>query len=371
MPRPRKQHLKPRPDGRYACRYKSLWFYGKTEEEALQARETYKEDEKKGRRQLMFAAYAVQWLKAYKSHLTEGPYNTHARNLTRFLDHAGNRPLPEYTPTDISGFYQRFAGKSLSTINSVRDTIKGIFKAALADGLIERDPAAAVTPPKGVKGTHRAITKEERQLIHQTDHRLRPAVFVMLYAGLRRGEAMALDIDRDVDFSRKTITVRQAVRFAADGKPVICDPKTEAGTRTVPMLDILAAELSGRHGLLCVSASGEMMTESAWSRAWDSYINALGETKNGCQRRWAKSPWQPVDIRAHDLRHSYCTMLYDAGVDLKTAMLWMGHADQAMTMRIYTHLTDQRRTAAENALRNAEKDLFGSQNGSQNLISAS
>lgn len=59
-------------------------------------------------------------------------------------------------------------------------------------------------------------------------------------------------------------------------------------------------------------------------------------------------------------------MLYDAGVDLKTAMLWMGHADQSMTMQIYTHLTETRRKEAENTLRNAEKSLFGSQNGSQN-----
>lgn len=68
----------------------------------------------------------------------------------------------------------------------------------------------------------------------------------------------------------------------------------------------------------------------------------------------------------HDLRHSFCTMLYDAGVDLKSAMLWMGHADQQTTMSIYTHLTEQRRTEAEIALRNAEKKAFGMQNGMQN-----
>ena len=70
-------------------------------------------------------------------------------------------------------------------------------------------------------------------------------------------------------------------------------------------------------------------------------------------------------IRAHDLRHSFCTMLYDSGVDLKTAMLWMGHADQTMTMQIYTHLTETRRKEAENALRSAQKASFGGQIGGQ------
>ena len=92
---------------------------------------------------------------------------------------------------------------------------------------------------------------------------------------------------------------------------------------------------------------------------------ALGETKNGCSKRWAKSAWQPVEIRPHDLRHSYCTMLYDSNVSLKTAMRWMGHADQTMTMQIYTHLTETRQKADENALRNAQNSTFGGQNGGQ------
>ena len=61
-------------------------------------------------------------------------------------------------------------------------------------------------------------------------------------------------------------------------------------------------------------------------------------------------------------------MLYDAGVDIKSAMLWMGHADQQTTMRIYTHLSDTRRAEAEKALRNAEKMLLSRQNERQELL---
>ena len=334
----------------------------------MQAREDYKRAEQTGQlrqQQSLFFDYAITWLQAYKAHLTTGPYNTHVRNLNTFISICQNRQMWEYRPTDISLYYQHFAGMSASTIHSARDTIKGIFRAAYADGLIPKDPTEAVQVPKGTKGTHRDITDDERAIIHAVQHRMRVPALVMLYAGLRRGEVMALDVDRDVDFNAKTITVREAVRFSQDGSPIICRPKTDAGIRTIPLLDVLAAELYGKHGLICTSATGHMMTESAWKRAWNSYINAMGEVFNGCQRRWAKNPWLPVDIRAHDLRHSYCTMLYNAGVDLKTAMLWMGHADQTMTMQIYTHLTESRRREAENALRNAEKQAFGMQNGMQ------
>lgn len=363
MPRQKKQHLKQRKDGRYCCRYHGLQFMGASEEEALALREEYKRQEKNAlARPEMFSAYAKKWIVAYKSHLTAAPYNTHVRILNKFLDTIGDKAMQEITPSDVSAFYQLYAGMSASSIHSARDTIKGVFKAALADGVIEKDPSASVTPPKGTKGTHREITKEERALIHAVGHRLRPAVMVMLYAGLRRGEAMALDLDRDVNFVNLTITVREAVRFDDIGNPIIVQPKTAAGIRTVPMLEGLAHELEGKHGLLCPSAEGKLMTESAWSRAWESYLYSLGKQKNGGTRRWAKGPWEPVNIRAHDLRHSYCTMLYDSGVDLKTAMLWMGHADQTMTMQIYTHLTDTRRKEAENALRNAQKQAFRMQN---------
>lgn len=368
MPRPKKQQLKQRSDGRYRARYNGIEFYGATADEALAAREDYKRREAAGEfsaARIRFGEYGEKWLKAYKSHLTDGPYNTHVRMLNRWIAHNGNQIMSEITPSDVSSYYQLFSGMSASTIHSARDTIKGVFKAALADGIIEKDPAANVAPPRGTKGTHREITQEERQLIHATEHRMRLPVLVMLYAGLRRGEAMALDIDRDVDFRAMTITVRDAIRFGDKGEPIIVRPKTQAGIRTVPLLEGLAAEFQGKHGLLCTAANGGMMSESAWERAWESYLYALGETKNGCSKRWAKSAWQPVEIRPHDLRHSYCTMLYDSNVSLKTAMRWMGHADQTMTMQIYTHLTETRQKADENALRNAQNSSFGGQNGGQ------
>lgn len=368
MPRMKKQVLTRRADGRYRCKYKGIEFYGSTSDEALAAREEYKRREMKGDlplNRVTFGEYGERWLHAYKSHLTTAPYNTHVRMLNRWLDTIGDLPLSEVTPSDVSRFYQLFAGMSVSTIKSARDTVKGVFKAALADGLIQRDPTSNVPLPRGEKGTHRAITQQERTLIHTTPHRLRPAVMLMLYAGLRRGEVMALQIPRDVDFINLTITVREAVRFDTSGHPVLVDPKTQAGLRTVPMLEGLADELRSVSGLVCPAADGGLMTESAWSRAWDSYLYALGETLNGASKRKLRDNWKPVSIRPHDLRHSFCTMLYDSGVDLKTAMLWMGHADQTMTMRIYTHLTETRRKEAEAALRNAQRTAFGGQNGGQ------
>ena len=53
---------------------------------------------------------------------------------------------------------------------------------------------------------------------------------------------------------------------------------------------------------------------------------------------------------ARQLRHTYATMLYDAGVDVKTAQDFLGHADQTVTMNIYTHLSTQKKDKAIHAL---------------------
>ena len=72
--------------------------------------------------------------------------------------------------------------------------------------------------------------------------------------------------------------------------------------------------------------------------------------------------WKTLDIRPHDLRHTYCTMLRDAGVDIKQAMIWLGHADEKMILRIYDHVRENR---TKNSVKLVEKSLNGMQNGMQ------
>lgn len=377
-----RQHLKQRSDGRYACQAEGHYFYGATEKEALAKRAEYYRMREKGMKEeaygISVAKYAARWVSVYKSNLTTGPYNTVVRMLNRFCNHEGigDRTLRSITTIDIQSYYNTAAGMSHSYICDMRDAIKGLFKGAIADRLIDFDPTARAKLPEGKKGSHRAITDAERELIHQTAHHMRPAVMIMLYAGLRRGEVLALRADRDLDFENMTITVREAVRFENQHLPSIVDPKTEAGVRVIPMPEVLADELRFITGLVAPAADGSLMSLAAWKSAWSSYINALEKQANGICKRWygrTKAqqamenlpPWKDVKIRAHDLRHSYCTMLYEAGIDVKTAQKWMGHADDDMIREVYTHLSEKMEKKAQIALENHEKMLFDCQKDCQ------
>lgn len=375
----RRQHLKKRPDGRYACRYHGIWFYGKTELEALAARDQYKKTETRTVKTITVEQYASSWLPIHKRNVSTKCYNDYAKQLDALISAIGNLPIDKVTVDDAVQVYAHYDGYSSSVIHKARMLYISVFDTAIENDLCRKNPFRSkfAQPPEGYAGSHRALTADEDQLILTVPADFRLPVMVMRYAGLRRGEMLALDIDRDVDFEAGTIHVRHAVRYESNA-PILADPKTEAGDRVIPLFDILRDELAGHHGLLARSATGTLMSESAFQSAWQTYINAMETRLNGCQKRWygrrrsdrllmqtgELPPWKEFTVKCHDLRHSYCTMLRDAGIELKLAMQWMGHADEKMILRIYDHVTDYR---TSDGIQKVD-EFVRSQNGSQKSL---
>ena len=89
--------------------------------------------------------------------------------------------------------------------------------------------------------------------------------------------------------------------------------------------------------MLCPSIEGKMMTETAFRRAWQAYENYLRKNVGILLDK------KDIDhITPHMLRHTYATLLYDAGVDVKNAQRYLGHSDVLTTLRIYTHLSKEK-----------------------------
>ena len=384
MPREKKQRLKKRKDGRFACRYKDQWFYSFiSDDDALAQREEYKRLER-----LEIASipsvkdYATRWLdRAYPSVTasTKAGLRIHLRKLT---DAVGDLPLDSVKPSQIKDVYStRYLGLSKSYIDGARQLYCGLFDAAVADGYIRINPAREkpAKPHKGTVGGHRAITPDERRWIDTlcTDHRAWPAVMVMLYAGLRPQEMKALVIDRDVDFKNETITVRETAHLDGQRYEFSDEMKTDFSHRTIPLLPTLKAALEGKKGNLITSAHGEPVTIDTWRVAWESYVSAMETAINGLQRRWYGRtrehraiiesggnlpPWVPFTVVPYDLRHSFCCMCRDNGVELNTCIRWMGHADAKMILKIYDEVSSDR---SEKEAEKLKKTLIRSQIGSQ------
>ena len=381
MPRQKKPRPTLRSDGRYVCRYKGQYFYSTDPDDCIRQREEYKEAERRGRVASYFVReYATAWLDRSYPNIaptTKRGLKTHLKALT---DAIGDLPISDVKPSDIKGVYSgRYNGKSNSYIKAAKQLYCSLFDSAVADGLILSNPARDRTakPHTGTIGGHRSITPQEREWILTlcTDHRAYPAVMTMLYAGIRPQEAKALNIDKDVDFDRETITIRNTAhidpkneqKYAFSGKG-----KTSRANRQIPLLPPLKAALCGKHGHLVTSAHGERITRTTWRVMWNSYVAKMETAINGVDRRWygrtrehkailaaggTLPPWVSFTVTPYDLRHSFVTMCRSMKppIEIHTVIAWMGHADARMVLSVYDSVTDDRDASEAERLRDALK----------------
>lgn len=350
MPRQKKPRLKRRADGRYACRYKDKWFMSTDPDEALAARDRYKQQEKLGvivKRGMTVRQYAVYWLPVHKAAVRASTYNGYASIIEHAILPIADTPLSDLTTDDIAEVYAALSSRSASYINKAKILLTAILDSAVDAGYLIKNPARAqsVKPPHGKSGTHRPVTQEERDLICTVPHRMQLPAMIMLFCGLRRGEVLALT-SADIGTS---IRVSKAVSYVSN-QPVISPPKTGSGIRTVPVFSVLRPYLNGLRGYVLPGKDGGPVTEQSFQRGWESYMKALSAAAG-----------HPVSFRPHDLRVSFCTAARDAGVDIKQTIIWMGHADEKMILRIY----DQPGSKREKASISAFESAIRRQNGRQ------
>ena len=384
MPRQKKITLKKRKDGRYRCKYKDQQFYGNSPEEADALRQQYIDDEKKGFKRQKVHEYALPWLKRTYPAVAESTYTGLAIHLQHLIDEIGEMQVSEVVPSNIKEVYAKhYKNLSNSYIRSAKQLYCSLFDSAMADGLCRFNPARekAAKPHSGKKPKERILSKQEREWIETlcTDHRAWPAVMAMLYAGIRPQEMKAIDIDRDVDFKNETITVQEtahtdpenAQKYAYTG-----EGKTDWSNRTIPLFPPLKQALTGKHGYLITSAHGERVTKQTWKTAWESYLFCMETAINGVQKRWygktreqkklaeeGKLPaWIEFDIVPYTLRHAFCQMCRDTGVEINTCRRWMGHADAKMILKVYDAVSEDR---SDQERKKVENRLFGVQNGVQ------
>jgi len=185
-------------------------------------------------------------------------------------------------------------------------------------GLATSNPATVCEIPRGLsKEVREPPTEEEMKIIEADTSWLYPQV--LLWTGCRRGEALALTYE-DFDFEEMLVNIDKEIIFESNEPRLVHRTKTEAGKRKVPLLDILAEQIPrNKKGPLFQNTLRTFKTQ------WSHYCKKLG-----------------FDVTPHQFRHAYATMLYDAGVDVKSAQKLLGHSSIKMTQDIYTHIKESR-----------------------------
>ena len=225
-----------------------------------------------------------------------------------------------------------------------------IFNYAIYNGYIETNPAASIKPPSGLKTTKRELPEDNfiKTVERSVSADFGLFAYLILYTGMRRGEAMALRME-DIDIDAKIIHVTKSIYYA-NNKPVVKTPKSEAGKRDIILLDRLIPHLpKQKHGYI-FERDGNPLTLSAFQKRWRKYCLEIGlatdtitEKINPETKRKHVIHDYEYHVTPHQLRHAFATILFEAGIDEKDAQELLGHSSITLTRDVYTHIRSTRK----------------------------
>lgn len=321
-----------RPDGLHEAirtiNGKRKAFRGKTDAEVERKMLAYQEALAQGK---TFAQVADAWEREHFEEVAPNTLRSYRPALRRAVEHFGDDLIRSITPPQVKSFIVDFAtgGRAKKTVTTQLQICNMIFSYAVERGECNTNPCAYVSIPKGLKKTYRdAASPRDEEIVKQTPHIWLLPYFI-LYTGVRKGEALAIQ-GRDIDLKAMVIHITKSVYHDGGGKPRIKSPKTESGVRDIPLLLPLVPHLPKKlrpDAYLFSDDGGETpLTEGQYARHWKAYAKSTG-----------------ITCSAHRLRHSFATLIFECGVELKDAQDILGHSTAAMTQDVYTHLRDTRR----------------------------
>lgn len=329
---------------------KKKYFYGKTKADVLAKIRAFETTRNSA---TTFAAVAERWQGQHREEIGDKTWNNYRPHYDDIVSLHGKRDVSEITTLDVINDLKRAKaqGFSATIISTRRSLYRMILDFALLEGIINYNPATAAQMPKNITRNRREAVSDEviAKILTNVDKPFGLFPMLLLCTGLRRSEALALtwgDIKDDV------IIVNKALDYTVHAHPKLKPPKTAAGIREVPLLDVLKPflvrpENAKATDLLFPSTASNRnqnaagyMTEKAYEWAWQRYCELadLVDENN-----------KPV-FTAHQLRHSMATQLFQSGVDELTAQLVLGHSSPTTTRNIYTHLSNQQKAQSVSKL---------------------
>ena len=360
-----------RADGRYRVKvYIGLkdnkkqykYVYGKTQKEADRKAEEMRVLFRKGvditTSNDSFKTWAEYWLMSKRNEdVSIDRYNALSTRANVWIDNLQHAKINQIRPFELQSILFSIAAKNpytgkpmaKKTIKEYIQVINSIFIFAHKNRVLEYNPADDLKIPQTASEPvqRRALTSEERRRVMEFEHRAKPSAMLMMMSGLRRGEATALQWN-DIDFENNKISVTKSFNFKT--KEFKAPKNGKARVVSVPkrLIDYLKT-LPKNSLYVLTNSQGRMMTDDSWKRLYQSYMHDMniqyGFNGNAPNKYSPiKIPMRITPFTPHELRHTFCTTMFEAGMDAVTAKEQMGHADIQTTLAIYTHLSNKHKS---------------------------
>lgn len=232
------------------------------------------------------------------------------------------------------------------TVLHIHRVLSEALKWAVEQRLIGQNPCALVHPPKARNKAMKTL--EEFEVLDLLESALDdysyPVIYTAIGTGLRQAELLGLRW-RDMDLDLLSISVCQ-VLFKRKGVLKYNPPKTDSSRRQVAMAPRLATYLRsykaeremqylemgrvlGSDDLVFSGADGRPLDPSTLTHRFGMLVKKAG-----------------LDIRFHDLRHTYATLMLKKNIHPKVVQESLGHSSIAITLDLYSHVVPGLQDAA-------------------------
>lgn len=279
-----------------------------------------------------------EWMTAYLA-LRSG--DLAPRTLEQYQDltaryivpNIGRIPLEDLRPLAIAQLLAPISAHHPRTAQLVHRLLACALKCAVAYGLIDTSPAAAVAAPRHRRADPRWLDADTaRALLARTaGSRWHIAWSLALCLGLRRGELAGLRWG-DVDLDKRLLVVSQQAQTVG-GKVAICPPKSDAGARSIPLPPSLAAELAMWRRVQHAPISPQTYVLSCHP---DGSPVTPGALNHALRRDMLRAGLPAINL--HGLRHTMATMAVAQGIHLRVLQALLGHASITITADTYSHI---------------------------------
>lgn len=307
-------------------------------------------------------------------------------------DTFGKKRIADIKYSDVLQFYYYLLNEvkiSLGTLDTVHCLLHPTFQLAVRDEIIRNNPTDGVmkeiSRESGKnRGIRHALTVEQQRAFMEyiTNHPIYyhwwPMFTVLLGTGCRIGEALGLRW-QDLDYDKRTISINHSLSYyqkPESNKSVlrISKPKTEAGIRTIPMLDIVKdafemlyeeqlengfneSEIDGMSGFIFCNRFGMVPNPQTVNHTIKRIANSYNADEVVRAKKERRDPIILPNFSCHHLRHTFCTRLCENETNLKVIQSIMGHRNIETTMDIYAEATEEKKQESFENLA-AKLDIF-------------